>query len=193
MLAGLGRLGQTVTMNPLASVARRLGGQRWFAVVGRAYVPVDRLLGRLSKGRFVALGLRDLPSLLLTTTGRRSGEPRTTPLLYVLDTDAFVVAGSNWGQSHQPAWSGNLLAHPHAVVTVAGKKIPVRAHLAHGAERERLWQLMRGMWPAYDAYQKRAAGRDIRVFRLERVGGERAAQPDRDNERRAPSPRTDQP
>jgi deazaflavin-dependent oxidoreductase (nitroreductase family) len=156
-------------MNPLASMARRLGGQKWFAVVGRAYVPLDRLLGRLSKGRLVALGLRDLPSLLLTTTGRRSGEPRTTPLLYVPDGGAYIVAGSNWGQAHQPAWSGNLLAHPDAVVTLRGKTFPVRALLAHGAERERLWQLMRAMWPAYDTYQQRAAGRDIRVFRLEPV------------------------
>jgi deazaflavin-dependent oxidoreductase (nitroreductase family) len=191
-------------MNPLASLARRLGGQRWFAAAGRAYVPLDRLLGRLSKGRLVALGLRDLPALLLTTTGRRSGEPRTTPLLYVRDGDAFIVAGSNWGQPHQPAWSGNLLAHPHATVTVGGATIPVRAQLAQGAERERLWRLMRDLWPAYDTYQSRAGGREIRVFRLqptgatpsgtgEPAGGERIAHTDRHNERRAGKPRTNQP
>ncbi len=156
----------------LTSTLRRLGGQRWFAVVGRALVPVDRLLSRLTGGRFVTFGMRDLPSLLLTTTGRRSGEPRTNPLLYVRDGRGFVVVGSNWGQQHQPAWTANLLAEPRAEVTVRGRRVPVTGHLVTGAERDRLWNLMRGMWPAYDEYEKRAGGREIRVFRLDPVAPE---------------------
>ena len=158
----------------ITSLARRLGARRWFARVGRALVPVDRLVGRVTRGRVVALGLRELHCLMLTTTGRRSGRPRANPLLYAVEGDAFVVVGSNWGQAHHPAWSGNLLADPDAVVTLAGRDIPVRAVLTEGAERDRLWGLMRDLWPAYSAYAQRA-GRDIRVFRLERRDGGRPA------------------
>jgi deazaflavin-dependent oxidoreductase (nitroreductase family) len=159
----------TVPMSVLSTLARRYGGQEWFASMGRAYLPVDRFIGRLTKGRFVALGMRDLPSLMLTTTGRRSGKPRTNPLLFTTDGDAFIVIGSNWGQPHHPAWSGNLLADPRATVTLDGKDIAVRARLVTDAERARLWDKMRGIWPAYEDYKRRASSRDIRVFLLERV------------------------
>jgi deazaflavin-dependent oxidoreductase (nitroreductase family) len=150
----------------MGSLARRLGGTRLFALIGRAYVPLDRLLGRVSRGRLLALGL---PSLLITTTGRKSGEPRTNPLLYAPDGDGFVVIGSNWGQAHHPAWSGNLLANPQATVAVRGERIAVRARLAEGAERERLRELLLRVWPAYRAYERRADGRALRIFRLERI------------------------
>ncbi|MDW5323961.1 nitroreductase/quinone reductase family protein [Plantactinospora sp. KLBMP9567] len=146
---------------------RRLGHSRWFAACTPVLVPVDRLVARLTRGRVVALGL--VPSLLITTTGRRSGRPRSNPLLYVPDGDAFVVTGSNWGRPEQPAWALNLLADPSATVTVEGTRIPVRARLAEGAERERLWNLLVAEWPAYRTYVRRAGGRDIRVFRLERT------------------------
>ena len=150
----------------LASLARRLGGLRAFALVGRAYVPLDRWLGRLSRGRLLALGL---PSLILTTTGRRSGEPRTTPLLFARDADAFVVIGSNWGQPGHPGWSANLLANPEASVQVGGEHIAVRGRLVEGAERDRLRELLLQVWPAYAAYERRAQGRNLRLFRLERA------------------------
>ena len=107
-----------------------------------------------------------MPSLILTTTGRRSGQPRRNPLLYVRDGDAFVVIGSNWGKNRQPAWSLNLLADPRATVTIGGRHLPVEARVATGAERERLWGLLLAEWPAYETYVERAGGRDIRVFRL---------------------------
>jgi deazaflavin-dependent oxidoreductase (nitroreductase family) len=78
------------------------------------------------------------------------------------------VIGSNWGQRHHPAWTGNLLAKPEATVTIQEDHIPVRAELATGVERDRLWRLATGLWPAYTTYQDRADGRDLRVFRLER-------------------------
>ena len=153
----------------LATLARRWGGRPWFAVVGRAYMRLDRLLGVATQGRFVALGQRELPSLLITTTGRSTGRPRTSPLLYAPDGDAYVVIGSNWGQAHHPGWSANLLAHPDAVVTLGGRSIPVRARLIEGAERERLRELLLRVWPAYATYEQRAQGRQLRVFRLEPV------------------------
>jgi deazaflavin-dependent oxidoreductase (nitroreductase family) len=147
------------------SLARRLGHAPWFARFGRFLVPADRLVGRLTRGRIVALGL--LPSLMLTTTGRRSGRPRTTPLAYVTDGDRFAIIGSNWGQPNHPAWSGNLLAEPRATVEVGGRRIPVRATLVDGAERERLRALLVRAWPAYETYERRAAHRHLRIFRLD--------------------------
>ena len=154
----------------LSSLLRRVGRAEWFARLARPLVPLDRALGRLTRGRFVAFGLPGLPSLLITTTGRRSGEPRSNPLLYAPDGDAFVVIGSNWGQRHHPAWTANLLAHPDATVTVDGQRIPVRARLVTGAERARLGELMLGIWPGYAGYERRSGGRDLRLFRLERRG-----------------------
>ena len=156
-------------MPVLAKLARRLGRYEWFSAVGRALVRADRWVGRRTHGRFVALGLRDLPSLLITTTGRKTGLPRTNPLLYAQDGDAFVVIGSNWGQAHHPGWSANLLAHPEAVVTLGGRSVPVRARLIEGAERERLRELLLRVWPAYATYEQRAQGRQLRVFRLEPI------------------------
>jgi deazaflavin-dependent oxidoreductase (nitroreductase family) len=143
-----------------------LGRQRWFAILGRRFVPIDRWLFLRSDGRWSALSRAGLPSLLLTTTGRRSGEARTQPLLYALDGDGYVVVGSNWGQHHHPAWSANLLAEPAAQVTIGDREILVRAVLAKGAERERLWALLVRLWPAYQTYRERAGGRELRVFRL---------------------------
>ncbi|GAA4702364.1 nitroreductase/quinone reductase family protein [Phytohabitans rumicis] len=148
----------------MRALTRRLGHGRWFARAMSALVPLDRLVGRLTRGRVVALGL--VPSMLITTTGRKSGVPRQNPLLYVRDGDSFVVVGSNWGKTAQPAWALNLLADPTATVTLKGTDLPVRATLATGAERERLWQLLVAEWPAYETYVERAGGRDIRIFRL---------------------------
>jgi deazaflavin-dependent oxidoreductase (nitroreductase family) len=153
----------------LTSIVKRLGSQRWFAAVGRRLVPLDRQLSKLTHGRVVAGGL-NLPSLLLTTTGRRTGRPRPTPLVYASDGDAFVVIGSNWGGHDHPAWSANLLAHPDATVTMDGQDIPVRARLVKGTERERLRTLLLAIWPGYAAYEKRAPHRRLRIFRLERTG-----------------------
>lgn len=157
-------------MSRYTTLVQRLGHQRWFAVTGRRLAPVDRWLLRRTKGRWSVAGRHGLPSLLITTTGRRSGQPRTQPLLYALDGDAFVVVGSNWGQAHHPAWSSNLLADPNAVVEIEGSRYPVRAKLVDGAERDRLWAVVRSMWPAYATYQQRASDRQIRLFRLERAG-----------------------
>jgi deazaflavin-dependent oxidoreductase (nitroreductase family) len=152
----------------LGNLTRRVGHHRWFGSAARLLVPADRIVGRLTRGRVVALGL--IPSLVITTVGRRSGQPRRNPLLYVPDGDAYVVIGSNWGQAHQPGWAMNLLSQPVAEVDVKGRRIPVRAEVATGAERERLWQLLVTEWPAYRTYVRRAGGREIRIFRLVPVG-----------------------
>jgi deazaflavin-dependent oxidoreductase (nitroreductase family) len=105
--------------------------------------------------------------LLLTTTGRKSGEPRTMPLIHRTDGDHWVVVASKGGWKHDPIWFKNLEADPNATVEVPGETVPVRARVAEGSERERLWKLMNEDWPAYDSYQERA-DRRIPVVVLER-------------------------
>jgi len=93
--------------------------------------------------------------LLLTTQGRNSGEPRTTPLIHRTDGDRWVVVASKGGAPEHPGWYANLLANPEATIEVKAEEIPVRATTATGEERSRLWSLMAGVWPAYDDYQKK--------------------------------------
>jgi deazaflavin-dependent oxidoreductase (nitroreductase family) len=147
------------------SMARWLGRRPWFGRSFRWIVPIDLAVARLTGGRLVTFGA--IPALLLTTTGRRSGRQHTTPLLYVPDAEAYVVAGSNWGQPHHPGWALNLCAQPLATATVDGRRTPVRARRAAGPERERLWALLVRTWPEYEAYQQRADRREIMLFRLE--------------------------
>jgi deazaflavin-dependent oxidoreductase (nitroreductase family) len=144
---------------------RRLGHQRWFAWFGRQITPLDRWVRRRTRGRWSLSGDGTTPALLLTTTGRKSGLPRQQPLLYARDGGDYVVVGSNWGQAGHPAWSANLLSDSAAVVDVDGSRVPVRADLCTGDDRERVWALLAEVWPAYDTYNSRA-GRELRVFRL---------------------------
>ncbi len=105
--------------------------------------------------------------LLLTTRGRVSGEPRTTPLIYRSDDGRFVLVASKGGAPENPGWYENLLAEPHAEIQVGAEKIPVTASTAQGEERARLWSLMTEVWPAYDDYQGRTE-REIPVVSLSR-------------------------
>lgn len=150
-------------------IVRTIGHQRWFARMGRAVVPLDRAIQRRTGGRFTVLGTQVLPQLLLTTSGRTSGLPRTVPLLYAERPRGggsdYVVVASNWGQQHHPAWSANLIANPEATVQVRGRSIAVTARLTEGAEREELWASVVRIWPAYDTYADRS-GRTLRVFLL---------------------------
>ena len=102
---------------------RAIGRTRAFAAVyRRAVVPIDRWLWRRDRGAHSRV--LHFPGLLLTTTGARSGQPRTQPLIYRRDGADFVVVGTNWGQQHHPAWTANLLAYPDATVRVGPHEIP---------------------------------------------------------------------
>lgn len=105
--------------------------------------------------------------LLLTTVGRKSGEPRTMPLIHRTDGDRWVVVASKGGWSHDPLWFQNLQANPDATIQVRDEEIPVRASVASGEERARLWSLMSEVWPDYDRYQQRTE-REIPVVVLSR-------------------------
>ena len=110
-----------------------------------------------------------VPTLLLTTTGRRSGEQRTTPLIYGQDGDRYVVVASKGGAPRHPAWYLNLSAHPGVELQIKDERFRARARTATPNERERLWRRMAGIWPAYDDYQAKTE-REIPVVVLEREG-----------------------
>jgi deazaflavin-dependent oxidoreductase (nitroreductase family) len=105
--------------------------------------------------------------LILTTTGRRSGDPRSTPLIYGQDGDDFVVVASKGGADEYPAWYLNLSAEPEVNVQVLGDRFKAKARTATSDEKPALWKMMTGRWPAYDEYQRKTA-REIPVVVLER-------------------------
>ncbi|MGZ4198095.1 MAG: nitroreductase family deazaflavin-dependent oxidoreductase [Solirubrobacteraceae bacterium] len=139
-----------------------LGGKLFITV----FPAIDRRLIPLTKGRLmVAVGQ---PILLLHTRGAKSGQPRTTPLLYTPNDGGYVIVASKAGATRHPAWYHNLRAHPDDVkIDVRGKRIEVHAREADVGEREQLWRLVNDNYDGYDVYQQRAAGRTIPVIVLE--------------------------
>ena len=105
------------------------------------------------------------PMLLLTTTGRKSGRPRTTPLQYLADGEDIVLVASNGGNTWHPAWWLNLERNPEAEVQVRNERRRVKAEKAEGEDRERLWRLLIEMYSGYEGYQ-RTAEREIPVVVL---------------------------
>ena len=106
--------------------------------------------------------------LLLTTIGRKSGEPRTTPLIHRRDGDRLVIVASKGGSPEHPDWFKNLSENDDVKVQVKADEFPVSASIAEGEERERLWELMTEVWPDYDAYQGNT-DRQIPIVVLERA------------------------
>ncbi|MBV8194770.1 MAG: nitroreductase family deazaflavin-dependent oxidoreductase [Candidatus Dormibacteraeota bacterium] len=104
--------------------------------------------------------------LILSTTGRRSGETRHTPLIYGRNGDDYLVVASKGGAPTPPAWYLNLSADPDVTVQVKGDVLPVRARTATAEEKPELWRIMTTEWPDYDTYQTRTS-RDIPVVVLE--------------------------
>jgi deazaflavin-dependent oxidoreductase (nitroreductase family) len=146
------------------SVAR-FGSTRLGSWTIRTLMPLDRRLLVRSNGRRTLLGPIGAPVMLLETTGRKSGVKRVSPLLFARDGDSLVVVGSNFGQQHHPAWTGNLLADPHAVTVVRGERIPVVATFLEGEEAEAAYVKMVEIADTYATYRGRT-DREIRVFRL---------------------------
>ncbi len=128
---------------------------------------VHRTLYRRTDG-LLGARLAGMEFLLLTTRGRKSGEPRTAPLPYFSTEDRLVIVGSNNGQDHDPAWWLNLQAEPEAEVRVRSQHWTVRARLATSEERETLWPWLKEQNPPYGKYELRTR-RLIPVVILERV------------------------
>ena len=109
-----------------------------------------------------------VPTLLLTTTGRRSGQARRTPLIYGTDGDRYLVVASVGGADTPPAWYVNLVADPRVRLQIGAEVFDAVARDATPEEKPALWKTMTSIWPAYDAYQAKTA-RQIPVIILERV------------------------
>ena len=140
----------------MSSTAQQLFGDEHV----RRYRETDGELGHIWKG--------DSTILLLTTTGRRTGEETTTPLIYTLDGDTPVIVASKGGAPDHPGWFKNLAKTPEVGVQIKGEKFRARARVAEGEERERLWELMNEVWPHYDEYATRT-DREIPLVVLERM------------------------
>jgi len=139
-------------MSPLARYMVKLFGK------------AHKVVYRMSGGRvFAKLGRA--PMLLLTATGRKSGKPRTTPLLYVEDGDGFAVVASFGGAPEHPSWYRNLEKNSKATLQIENRVISVTASTATPEEKKRLWPRLTAIYPDYDTYQKETT-RDIPVVLL---------------------------
>src|SRR3954452_23381607 len=131
---------------------------------------IDRPVYRLTPGRHTLSTLiGGLPVVMLTTTGARSGRPRTVPVLGLPTDDGLVVIASNFGQKRHPGWYHNLRANPEGEVVVDGARRRFRAVEATGDRRARIWREVLKVYPGFSQYEKRASHRDIAAFVLEPV------------------------
>jgi deazaflavin-dependent oxidoreductase (nitroreductase family) len=150
----------------LGKMVVKASGTKTFMRVGPKIVPhLDRALHKLSGGR-VIMSAGMLPSLVLTTTGAKTGQRRTSPLATKPESGSWYVVGSNFGRDTHPAWTANLLAQSDAEISFEARDIAVRAHLLTPDERAEIWPRLVKFWPNYDVYVERS-GRDLRVFRLD--------------------------
>jgi deazaflavin-dependent oxidoreductase (nitroreductase family) len=155
----------------IGRAVQKVATTRAFATVGsKVLAPIDRLISKVTGGR-VIVSQSFLPSLVLTTTGRKTGQPRRAPMATLPVDGGFLVVGSNFGKEHHPAWTANLIANPDATATFKGEDIPVIAHLLDAEEKAKVWPDLLRIWPAWTQYTERS-GRDLRVFRLERRSGD---------------------
>jgi deazaflavin-dependent oxidoreductase (nitroreductase family) len=135
--------------------AVRLRFRRWaIRVLGKAHLAVLRM----TRGRLLG-SVAGMPVLLLTTTGRRSGKARTTPLTFFRDGTDLVVIASNGGTDRPPGWSLNLQQTPRAVVQIGTDKLVVTAGPASEQQRERLWSVITATYAGYARYQERTTRR----------------------------------
>ena len=125
-------------------------GAKGLRVTGKLNVPLYRASGGRIGGR-----VGKAPVLLLTTTGRKSGQPRTAPVVYLDNGSRPVVINTNAGNARVPAWSLNLKANPEAEVEVGRRRYPVRARIAEGEERAELWRKHNEQYAGFDDYQEK--------------------------------------
>lgn len=157
--------------NAVQRALRRLVASRYGSLVAaRVLHRLDGPVFRATRGRQSLSSLvSGLPVVFLTTTGARSGRPRTVPLLGLPTEDGLAVIASNFGQGHHPAWYHNLLAHPEGEVSVDGRRRRFRAVRVEGERRDRIWRQGLAYYPGWTQYERRADKRRIAVFVLEPV------------------------
>ncbi len=158
----------TDSPNAAQGVVRRIIATRPAAwALARTIHHLDRAVMRLSGGRTTAAALfSGLPVVTVTTTGAKSGQPRSVPLVAVPDGDRLILIASNWGQAKHPAWYYNVKAHPDVTVTAGGETRRYVAREVMGEERAACWVRAVAVYPGYEGYAKRA-GRGIPVVVVE--------------------------
>ena len=160
-----------------ARFLQRLGHYRWFALMTKHVVSkIDRALYRATGGRLTAAGPA-LPTLLLTTVGRKTGKPRTVPVFYFRDGGKLVVASENSGLTARSSWPQNLRVNPVARVQIGGTQGAYCARQATEEEIERYWSRFLEIWPATQTYYQRSGERWVFVLdptqeRDDRLGAE---------------------
>ena len=134
----------------------------------RAAHRLDKPLFRMTRGRYTLGNLvSGIPIVMLTTTGARSGVPRTVPVLGLPSSVGLAVIASNFGQKRNPAWYHNIRANPEVTVAVDGRSWRARAVPVEGSKRDVIWCAGLRVYPGWSQYESRAAGRRIAVFVLE--------------------------
>jgi deazaflavin-dependent oxidoreductase (nitroreductase family) len=173
MIRGVGEPLTYADAGPVRRAMRRFGSSppgSWLSA--RVGHRIDRPVFRLTRGRHTFASLiSGLPVVMLTTTGARSGKPRTVPVLGLPTPDGLAVIASNFGQRSHPAWYHNLRANPEGEVRVDGATRRFRAVEAEGERRARVWEVGLRVYPGWSEYERRAAHRRIAVFVLEEPPG----------------------
>ena len=131
----------------------------WVAKHIQRYVETDGKDGYIHNG---------MPTLLLTTRGRKSGKLYRTALIFGQDGDRYLIVPSNGGSDNEPSWYHNLVENPEVELQVAADKFKARARNASAEEKPALWEIMTKIFPTYKSYQKKAK-RKIPVVVLERI------------------------
>ena len=147
-----------------ARMLRRVGHYRWFGVLAvHVVTPIDRVVIKASRGRLSMTG-PEFTTMLLTTTGRKSGKQRTIPVAYVRDGEKVVAVSSNVGLKTAANWPQNLLADPRASIEISGIAADYRSRLATDEEVARYMPRLTEMWPTMDTYYERTGVRYVFVF-----------------------------
>lgn len=154
-------------MGLLTPIAIRIGAIPWMPRFLPQIMWVDKLLQRVSRGRISLLGIAGLPNLMLTVVGRKSGIPRSAPLLCVPYGEDILIAGSYFGSPKEPIWVKNIEANPEVTVRFRGRTTTMVARHLEGDERAAAWSSMVETWPNFARYEQRT-DRRIKVFLLTR-------------------------
>jgi deazaflavin-dependent oxidoreductase (nitroreductase family) len=155
-------------MGVLTPLAIRIGAISWMPRLLPQITWTDKLIQRVTGGRLTILDIAGLPNLMLTVVGRKSGIPRTTPLLCVPYGDDILIAGSYFGGPKEPVWVKNVEANPEVKIRFRRREMAVTARRLEGDERAAAWSRMVETWPNFTKYEQRT-DRLIKVFQLTRA------------------------
>jgi deazaflavin-dependent oxidoreductase (nitroreductase family) len=157
------------TRGVLTPLAVRIGAIAWMPKLLPQITWIDKKLQHATRGSWSVLRIAGLPNLMLTVEGRKSGVPRTTPLLYVPYGADQLIAGSYFGGPNTPIWVANVRAADHVSVSIKGNTHRAIPREIGDDERAPLWDHMVQTWPNFARYAERT-DRKIPIFLLERVG-----------------------